>query len=161
MARRVLSTAIVLSALVTGCSTEVAEVGPRTWEGDFLIDEAVIDCDDRSWRYDVRTQGWGEEITVQIVVRKLDRLVWSEAHVIEEVDHGEDWARFAVELDVAETEEAFAASASTRIACEAKTLVTYGFAAWHYGGELSECIGWGIDPEREFPDCASWGQVDH
>lgn len=150
---------IVMGAACTETRVEVDVA--REWEGDFLVDRAIIDCDERDWHYDVWTQGWGEEITVDIVVRDNGLLLWTEHHSLPEVDHGPDWAHHSLTLDVVFEDAEQVDGETTRINCEAKTLVTYGFGAWRLDGALEECIGWGIDPEGEFPDCANWGQVKH
>jgi hypothetical protein len=130
----------------------------RTWEGDFLIDEVLIDCDGVSeWVYEVETQGRGDEITVDVIGSAYGVVVFQEHHALAEVDHGDDWARFQVVLDQAGYGETYERSRSTALDCASKTFVTYGFAAWRYDGELQECIAYGVDPEGLFPDCASWG----
>lgn len=136
-----------------------SESAERTWDGDFLIDEVVIDCDAFHWTYSVRTQGWGDEITVDVVDRGA--VVWSEHHELPEIDYGDGWAQFELELDQISDAEDYQDSVSTWFPCESKTLVTYGFAAWRYDGEMQECVAWGMDPEGIFPDCASWGDNGH
>lgn len=151
-----------LLLLITACTTtQVAIRDAREWNGEFLIDRAIIDCDEFDWRYDVWTQGWGEEVTVDIVVRQGGVVLWSEHHSLPEIEHGDDWAHHAVDLEVVLSDDEQQTGQSTRINCAAKTLVTYGIGAWRYDGSMEECIGWGIDPEGEFPDCANWGQVEH
>lgn len=131
---------------------------PRTWDGDFLVDRVILDCDGvDEWTYDVWTLGWGELVTVDVVARDAG-LRWVEHHGLEEVGFGEDWAHFRVTLDQATSEEEYAPSEATWIACEAKSYVTWAIGAWAYGGDLSECIAYGVDPVGTFPDCANWGQ---
>lgn len=145
------------------CTNETAvdSGAPRTWEGDFLIEEIIIDCDASGWTYSVRTLGWGDEITVDVVARAFGLLVWSENHTLSEVDYGDDWALYEVELDYTYTEADYASSSSTLFSCEEKTAVTYGFAAWRYDDEMQECVAWGVDPVGEFPSCTSWGDNGH
>lgn len=140
-----------------GCGDPDTATGPRTWDGDFLIDQITIDCTDFTWTYEVFTQGWGDVVTVDVVARELGALLWREHHELPEVDHGEDWAQHRLELDVAFTEEDQVDSVSTLFACEGKLFLTYGFGAWRYDGDLQECVAWGADPAGEFPDCANWG----
>jgi hypothetical protein len=149
--------------VLAGCGGGGAPEGdpPRTWEGDFLLDEIVIDCDTSGWTYDVRTQGWGELITVDVVAREFGALIWSEHHELPEVEYGEDWARHRLELDQVYEEADYVSSETTWLACEAKTFVTYGFAAWRQDDEMQECAAWGVDPEGEFPDCVNWGETGH
>ncbi|MEQ1503512.1 MAG: hypothetical protein ABMB14_14845 [Myxococcota bacterium] len=152
-----------LGVIAVGCAGPIPETdgGARSWDGPFLIDQIVIDCDgSRSWTYDAWSQGWGDVITVDVVARSLG-YVWTEHHVLSEVDYDETSAHFQVELDQAFSEAEYVDSESTLIACDAKTLVTYGFAAWRYDGALEECVAWGLDPAGEFPDCTSWGTDSH
>ena len=135
---------------------------PREWDGDFLVEDVIIDCDDGfSWTYDVTTQGWGQVVTVDVVARDPFLGVWEEHHELPEIDYGEDWAHHFLELDQATDTADYADSRATVIDCQAKTLVTYAFTTIRYDGEAQECIAWGVDPEGEFPDCASWGTVSH
>lgn len=134
---------------------------PRTWEGDFLIDQIIIDCDASGWTYQVRTLGWGELVTVDVVARELGAVIWSEHHELPEVDYGEDWALHQLELDQIYEEADYTSSETTWLSCQAKTLVTYGFAAWRQDGEMQECVAWGMDPEGVFPDCGNWGDNGH
>ena len=136
--------------------------GPRVWDGDFLVDDIVIDCDGTyEWSYDVVTIGWGQVVTVDIVARDPFYGVWQEHHELPEVDYGEDWAQHYLELDQQSDPDLYADSRSTIIACDAKTYVTYAFTAVPHEGEATECVAWGIDPEGEFPDCVSWGTASH
>lgn len=156
---------LALALLMIGCAAgepglDEPPPADRTWEGDFLLDEVVIDCDAGGWTYDVRTRGWGEEVVVQVVVREYGVLLWQEVHPLPEVDHGDDWARFSLELGQARY-ESHMDGRTTAVPCELKTFVTYGFSAWTYEGELSECMAWGLEPAELFPDCANWGEVDH
>lgn len=144
------------SACSGGASDPVTE--QRTWDGDFLVDQVVLDCNGvNEWTYDVWTLGWGDEVTVEVVADGFGYR-WREQHALSEVDYGEDWAHFQVTLDQAYYEEDYASSESTLIACEAKTFVTWAIATWRYDGELQECIAYGVDPEGVFPTCANWGQ---
>jgi hypothetical protein len=131
---------------------------PRAWDGDFLVDSVLVDCDGvGEWVYSVRTQGWGDEITVDVVGTAYGVVTFREHHALAEVDHGEDWAEFEVVLEQAGAGERYESGRATALDCASKTFVTYGFAAWRYDGELQECIAYGVDPEGLFPDCASWG----
>ncbi|MEQ1569187.1 MAG: hypothetical protein ABMA64_26360 [Myxococcota bacterium] len=143
------------------CAGETPVTGPRTWDGEFLIDSILIECDTLGWRYDVRTLGWGEAITLDFVGREFGTIAIREHHELPEVEFGEDWARFALELDQAGYGDPYEPEASTGLACEAKTFVTYGFGAWRYDGELEECAAWGLDPVGEFPQCVNWGENGH
>ena len=147
---------------LAACSGEsdptVDATGPRTWDGDFLVDSVVIDCDGASeWVYDVRTEGWGDEVTVEVIGSVYGAIILNEHHALAEIDHGEDWAQFQVVLDQARYGETYESSRVTEVDCAAKTLVTYAFATWRYGGEMDECIAYGVDPEGLVPDCESWG----
>lgn len=148
---------------LVGCVPVSDEVPlERTWDGPFLIDEVVIDCDgSRSWTYDVRTSGWGDAVTVDTIARQSGALVWNEHHRLPEIEHGEDWAHHRIVLDQVTDEGLVVEGESTWFACEGKTLLTYGIAAWRTDGAMEECVAWGIDPEGEFPDCTSWGTNGH
>lgn len=149
-----------LFALAGGCAGDAGTAtGPRTWDGDFLIDQITIDCTDFTWTYEVITQGWGDTITVDVVAREFGALVWRETHALPEVEYGEGWARHRVELDLAFTDADQQDDVSTLFACDAKLYLTYGFAAWRLDGDLQECVAWGVDPTGEFPDCANWGEA--
>lgn len=154
---------LALGFLAIACTDpQVAEPTERTWDGAFLIDAITIACDGvQAWTYDVRTLGWGDAVTVDIVARSPGYPAYVEHHSLPEVEHGEDWARHYVELDQGFGEQDYAPSETTAIACQAKTLVTYGFAAWRYDGDMEECVAWGIDPVGEFPECTSWGENGH
>ena len=148
-------------ALLAACTGEPVGDGStpaRTWDGDFLIGTVLIDCDGVSeWTYEVETIGWGDEVTVDVVGRGPG-YVWTEHHPLVEVDWGEGWALFRAVLDQGTAESDYAPGEATILACEAKSYVTYGIAAWRYDGELQECVAYGVDPVGEFPDCANWGQ---
>jgi hypothetical protein len=150
------------AAILVGCSGAPEPASEaRTWDGAFLLDQIVIECDTQSWTYDVTTAGWGSLVTVDVVARSPGVRPWVEHHELPEVDYGEGWARHTLELDQATSEAEYEPSGATWIGCEAKTFVTYGFAAWRFDGELEECVAWGLDPAGEFPDCAAWGTVEH
>lgn len=145
---------------LAGCNGEggTSPTGPRTWEGEFLVDSVVIDCDGVSeWTYDVATLGWGEEVTVDVRGTAYGTVVFDEHHALAEVDHGPDWARFTVVLDQASYGETYEDGEITELACESKTFVTYGIAAWSYDGAMT-CIAYGVDPDGLFPDCENWGE---
>jgi hypothetical protein len=150
------------AAMIVGGCRGAPEPGSeaRTWDGPFLLDQVVIECDARSWTYDVTTIGWGSLVTVDVVAGTNSGTAWIEHHELPEVEHGEGWARHLLELDQATSEAEYEPSGATWIACEAKTLVTYGFGAWRLDGDLEECVAWGVDP-GVFPDCAAWGTVEH
>ena len=135
---------------------------PREWDGDFIVEDVVIDCDGTwAWTYDITTSGWGQLVTVDVVARDPFVGVWQEHHEVPEVDYGEGWAHHLLEVDQATDPAEQADSRSTLIACDAKTLVTWAFRAVRYDGGIQECIAWGIDPAGEFPDCVSWGTASH
>jgi hypothetical protein len=155
-----------LSTILMGACAGENGVGgqeePRTWDGDFLLDQMIIDCNGvDEWTYDVWTQGWGDLVTVEVIARDPFLGSWLEYHQLPEVDYGEDWAHHQLVLDQAESEGEYADSTSTYIACEAKTFVTYVFATWRYDGEMQECVAWGLDPAGEAPQCANWGENGH
>jgi hypothetical protein len=151
----------VLPLVFAACVIEQGQVpvDDAVWNGDLLVDEVVITCDGgREWTYEVRTIGFGGDVTFDVVGRAYGAVVWREHGDLPEVDVGEDWALYRLTLDQVDSvpEE----GVSTEIPCEAKTLVTYGFATWGQRG-MDECIAWGVDPVGEFPDCASWGDNGH
>ena len=153
---------MVMSALLAsgGCDgpiTSSPSASQRTWDGAFLVDAVTIDCDASGWVYDVRTRGWGDEITVDVRGAVHGAIVFDEHHALGELEHGDDWARFGVTLTRAGYGEAYESGRSTALDCAAKAFVTYGIAAWRYDGELQECVAYGVDPEGLFPGCASWG----
>jgi hypothetical protein len=153
---------LTCAALLAGCGPDEVPTGPRTWDGEFLIDSILIECDEVGWTYDVYTLGWGDVVSVDLVGREYGVIVVREKlHHLPEVEYGDGWARHRLELDQAGPYEAYEPSVSTAVPCEAKTFVTYGFGAWRYDGELEECVAWGMDPEGEFPDCANWGENGH
>lgn len=146
-----------------GCTdATVAEAPVETRDGPFLVDSVVIDCDgSRSWTYEVGMQGRGDAVTVDVVAREAGALVWHEHHEVPEIAFDVDRALHRLELaQVTEPDEVIE-GASTWFACEAKTSLTYGIAAWRFDGEMEECVAWGLDPEGEFPGCTSWGATGH
>lgn len=149
--------------VTAGCAEGTVGTTPqRVWDGEFLIDEVIIDCDgSREWTYDVWTLGWGEEVTVDVVARQYGALLWNEHHSLPEIEYGEDWAHHQVVLDQVTDEEEVVSGASTWFACDGKTYLTYGIASWRFDGEMEECVAWGLDPVGEFPDCANWGENGH
>jgi len=147
-------------AALAGCATDDSGTeAPPPWEGAFLIDTVEIRCDgSQDWTYEVTTIGYGGDVTVDVVGRAYGVLVWKEHGELDEVETYEDSALYRLTLTQVTTgaEE----GESTAIPCDAKTLVTYGFATWR-GAEMEECIAWGVDPEGEFPSCANWGENGH
>ncbi len=147
-----------------GCAaTSVGDepAGPRAWDGAFLIDSAVIDCDGfDTWTYDVWMQGWGDLVTVEVAPDPFSGLP-VEYHQLPEVDFGDGWALHSIELDQGTSATAYAESEATAVPCEAKTFVTYVLAAWRYDGDLEECVAWGLDPAGIAPQCSHWGEVGH
>lgn len=150
----------VVLAGSAGCggSTTTGSPPVRTWEGDFLVDQVILDCNGvNAWTYDVWTLGWGDEVTVEVEADGIGYR-WRERHPLAEVEYGDDWAHFQVELEQAFYEEDQVDGVSTLIACDAKTFVTWAVATWTYDGEMGECIAYGVDPSGVFPTCADWGQ---
>ena len=145
---------------LTGCAIGAPSTGALPpWEGAFLIDHVEIWCDGtQEWTYEVTTIGYGGDVTFDVVGRAYDVLVWREHGELQEVETTEDSALYRLALTQVTTgaEE----GESTAIPCDAKTLVTYGFATWR-GADMEECIAWGVDPEGEFPTCTNWGENGH
>jgi hypothetical protein len=147
-------------AVLAGCDATTSGTTPRPpWEGDFLVDHVEIRCDGaHEWTYEVWTIGYGGDVTVDVVGRAYGTVIWREHGELVEVETYEDSALFR--LDLAQVTTGAEEGESTAIPCDAKTLVTYGFATWR-GAEMEECIAWGVDPAGEFPDCANWGENGH
>jgi hypothetical protein len=143
-----------------GCANgATGETPPPPWDGDFLVDHVEIRCDGaQDWTYEVTTIGYGGDVTVDVVGRAYGVLVWKEHGELPQVEVGSDWALHR--LTLAQVTTGAEEGESTAIPCDAKTLVTYGFATWR-GSTMEECIAWGVDPEGEFPDCANWGANGH
>jgi hypothetical protein len=151
----------VVPMLLTACVIENGQgsLEPPEWDGDLLVDEVLIVCDGvREWTYEVRTIGFGGDVTFDVVGRAYGAVVWREHGMLPEVETGEDYAIYRLTLD--QVDAGHETGVSTEIPCDAKTLVTYGFATWGDEG-MDECIAWGIDPVGEFPDCANWGDNGH
>lgn len=151
--------ALGLLALAACTAEPSGTAPPPPWEGDILLDHVEIWCDGaQDWTYEVTTIGYGGQVTVDVVGRAYGVMVWREHGEIPEVEVGTDWALHR--LTLAQVTTGAEEGESTAIPCDAKTLVTYGFATWR-GTEMEECVAWGVDPVGEFPDCASWGENGH
>jgi hypothetical protein len=145
---------------LAGCAAAPSETEPvPPWEGAFLVDRVLIDCDGvQEWTYEVTTIGYGGEVTFDVVGRAYGAVIWREHGELPEVETFPESALYRLEL--AQVTTAAEQGESTAIPCDAKTLVTYGIATWR-GADLEDCIAWGIDPEGEFPDCVNWGANGH